>query len=339
MLPAGAKLLLGQAGLAGAVPESLAGDASARRYWRLRQAGRTAILGHSPGPDGSDECRRFVAVGVWLAERGFSAPRILAADTGAGLMLVEDLGDDLVARLCETAPEMEAEIYLATAGMLADLACHDPPGFVRPLDGPALGALMSVLPDAYVPAMGGDRAAAAGIGTIVAALWSDCGAGDDVVLSLRDFHAENLIWLPGRQGSARLGLLDFQDAVAAHPLYDVVSLLQDARRDVSPEMADLIRDAAIARLGPDRDRLALAFALLGAQRALRIAGVFVRLSVDRGRVGYLDLLPRVWRNLRRNLDHPGLEGLRALVLDALPAPEPALIERVRQECRSRPTPS
>ena len=144
---------------------------------------------------------------------------------------------------------------------------------------------------------------------------------------MRDFHAENLIW----NGDAALGLIDYQDAVACHPAYDLVSALQDARRDVDPRIeADCIA-RYLAATGLDRDRFRAAYALLGAQRNLRIVGIFTRLCLRDGKPRYLDFMPRVRDHLQRDLGHPALTPLARIIAD-IPAPDSAAIERIRRQC-------
>lgn len=318
---------LAAAGWGGAARAALAGDASARRYERLSLGDRSAVLMDAP-PDLGEDTARFARVGRWLRGRGYSAPEILAEDHGRGLLLLEDLGDAVVARLIGTEPTREAEIYAAAIDFLADLHRHEPPGFAPTLDGPALGGLTAILSEWYLPGVGAPPDAAVDdLPALVAALHDRLGDGR-VALALRDFHSENLIWLPGRTGHARLGLLDFQDAVTAHPAYDLVSLLQDARRDVPPE----IEQAMIARYvrvrGLDQDRFLAICSLLGAQRALRIVGVFARLARRDGKTQYLAHLPRVWAALHRNLAHPALTDLARLVRTGIPAPTPERIARL-----------
>ena len=148
------------------------------------------------------------------------------------------------------------------------------------------------------------------------------------VTVLRDYHAENLIWLPEREGARRAGLLDFQDAWIGHRAYDLVSLLQDARRDVSEETAAACMRHYLDGSGLDAERFEAACAVLGAQRNLRILGVFARLAVTRGNPRYIDLVPRVWHHLERDLAHPALAEVRR-ILDVLPAPTPSVLERLR----------
>lgn len=320
---------LAQAGWGSAARAPLAGDASARRYERLaRGEGRAVLMIAPPG----EEMHRFARVDGWLRDHGYSAPQILALAADTGLMLLEDLGDDVLARLIERTPEREAPFYEAITDFLLDLHRHPAPDFVAPLDAKALGALIELTAQWYPPHSA--DALAALPGHVAAA----CAELDTVskVLSLRDFHAENVIWLPSRAGVARLGLLDFQDAVAAHPAYDLVSALQDARRAVSPEVeARQMRRYARAR-GFDEAEFAQSCALLGAQRALRILGVFTRLCLAMGKPGYLAMMPRMWDLLQRNLAQPGLEALRVEVEAALLPPNADVLERMRQECGQHP---
>ncbi len=158
------------------------------------------------------------------------------------------------------------------------------------------------------------------------------------VMILRDYHAENLIWLPDRDGVARVGLLDFQDALIGDPAYDLVSLLQDARRDVSPDLADAMIHRFVAATGADVDAFHAAYAASGAQRNLRILGVFARLSLHFGKPHYVDLIPRVWKHLMTCLDHPSLVTSRALAVEMLPEPTPENLQILRDKCETIPTP-
>ena len=307
----------------------LAGDASARRYERLTRGDETAVLMIAPP---GEEFARFLRVDAWLLENGFSAPQILAAAPEAGLMLLEDFGDALLARLLVQSPQAEPQYYEAITDYLLLLHRLPPPDFVAPLDGPDLAALLDI-PQRWYP-MASPEAASE-----IAPLLQQLHAQLDrlpPVLSLRDFHAENVIWLPKRQGPARLGLLDFQDAVATHPAYDLVSVLQDARRDVPPalEAAEKLRYAKARGLSPESFNRA--YALIGAQRALRILGIFVRLCLCMGKPQYLALMPRVWANLQRNLAEEGLEPLRQLVQAALLPPGDDLLKRMERECGQHP---
>jgi aminoglycoside/choline kinase family phosphotransferase len=202
------------------------------------------------------------------------------------------------------------------------------PDFVRPLDGPLLAEQVGLFAAWYPQAAGAPATDAAGIGPVIARLHADLAGDLPSVLSLRDFHAENLIW---RGDTAPLSLIDYQDAVACHPAYDLVSALQDARRDVAPA----IEAACIARYldatGMDAARFRAVYALLGAQRNLRIMGIFTRLCLRDGKPRYLDFMSRVWGHLRRDLTHPALAPL-ARIVAALPQPDPTVLERIRAQC-------
>lgn len=324
------------AGWSGASRVPLAGDASTRRYERLALAGKPAILMDAPGQDAT--VAAFLRVGDWLRARGFSAPETLAMDPAAGLLLLEDFGDALLARLLVEAPEREISLCSGVIDMLVALHRHPAPDFVLPLDGPAMADLVQLTVDWYPRAIGTEPAPAAhAIPGLIARLGDEL-AGGARVIALRDFHAENLILLPCRTGPARFGLLDYQDAVAAHPAYDLVSLLQDARRDVLPGTEAAMLARYLDQTGRDRPAFAAAYALIGAQRQLRIIGVFARLCLHFGKPGYLAHLPRVWAYLERNLSHPALAELAAAIADGLPAPTATRIQRIKDRCGTYPHP-
>lgn len=325
-LPAPVEAFLREAGWGGAEARHLAGDASSRRYTRLVKEGRSAILMQVPEPD-QTVTRRFATVGDWLRAQGYSAPATLAHDPGDGLLLCEDFGDGLVAVLAEGDSALEARLYLAAIGFLADLRRHPAPDFAPILDGPALARLLAVLPEWYLPFCGiAPGAETREIGPEIARLHDKFCSGSPPVLGMRDFHAGNIVWLPERKGVARIGLLDFQDAVATHPAYDVVSLLQDARRDLAPGLEHQMIGAYISATGCDQVAFRTAYAMIGVQRGLRILGVFARLALQAGRPQYLQYLPRVWSHISRNLAHPELARLRGLVEAGIPAPGSGMVQ-------------
>lgn len=327
-------------GWGGARREPLAGDASNRRYWRLhRPDGAGAILMDAP-PERGEDTRPFVAIARHLAGLGLSPPRILAEDAAAGLLLLEDLGDALLARLLDRDPSRAGDLYAAATDTLIALQRHPPPPGLAAYGPEKLGDLAALALDWYAPAItaapapDGARAAfAAQLGAMAARL-----APGAPVLALRDYHCENLIWLPARTGPARIGLLDFQDALAGHPAYDLVSLLQDARRDVPETLEAQMRRRFLDATGHPAQDFAAAYAFLGAQRNLRILGVFARLALRDGKPGYLAMMPRVWRYLMRDLAHPDLAPLAERVEAALPAPTPARLERIKAQCPTARTP-
>lgn len=314
--------LLHRAGWSAARMMPLSGDASSRRYFRLIEGGRSAVLmDASPG-----SCGPYVGMTQWLRNRGFGAPEILATDEPEGLLLLEDLGDDLVARVLAREPALAPRIYRRMTGLLIDLHRHEPPDFVLHLDSDELARQVGLFAQFY-PAVAGAPGRGAGVEVIMRKLYARLCADVAPVLALRDFHAENLIW----RGDAPMGILDFQDAVAVHPAYDLVSGLQDARSDVDPAIEEAEIAAYVQASGLDSDRFRAAYALLGAQRSLRILGIFTRLCIRDRKTRYLAFMPRVWSMIQRNLAHPALEPLAAELAD-IPGPTPEIIERIASQC-------
>ena len=294
--PAGAAGFLDAHGWAGAAVTPLAGDASFRRYFRVREGDRRAILMDAPPPH--EDARPFLSVAGWLAERGFAAPAILAADPDAGLVLLEDFGDDRMREAVDAAPAAGVRHYQAAVDLLRELARHSAGPFA-PYDRAVLQREAGLLVEWYCPAVGLDVDAEDYYAAWDAVLRE--ALTDAPVTVLRDYHAENLMLLE----DGRLGLLDFQDALAGHPAYDLVSLLQDARRDVEPE----VERAMLARYGAD-ERFLRAYHVLGAQRNAKIVGIFTRLWKRDGKDRYPALTPRVWRYLERDLAQPVLAPVK-----------------------------
>jgi hypothetical protein len=313
----------------------LAGDASDRRYERLRLGATTAVLMDNP-PGGADDPVAFAAMARHLRGLGLSAPAILAEDLARGALVLEDLGDDLFARLLASDPDRERDLYAAAVDVLVHLQSAPLPEGLTNLSAEEWARAAATALDWYArAATGHETDPKAFLATLTGALQAH--ADGPRVLILRDFHAENLLWLPGREGLARVGLLDFQLAQLGQPGYDLVSLLQDARRDVAPETEArmVARFAAAQRIEPEA--FAAQYAALGAQRALRILGVFVRLCLVGGKPRYLPLIPRVWGQLQRNLAHPALKDLRGVCEGLLPPPTPDLLQKIERQCP--PTPS
>lgn len=335
---------------AGARREPLKGDASSRRYERLHLNGRTAILlDQPPGetaacPPGATPAERialgynaqarlagpdvrpFAGAARYLRARGFSAPEILHADMANGLLLLEDLGDDLYARVIDrgVAP---APLYEAAIDLLADLhraaapdALDTPEGWRAPLltyDETALLAETQLLLDWYWPATFG-APPSDDLRAEFAALWraalAPAVAGSRVFV-LRDYHAENLLWLPERAGLKRVGLLDFQDGLAGSRAYDLISLTEDARRDVDPDLAEAMTARYIVRAQEtdsafDAAQFRLQAAVLAAQRNVKIIGIFTRLWKRDGKPHYPRMHPRLWHYMDRDLAHPELRALK-----------------------------
>lgn len=302
-IPAGTNDFLAGCGWGSAAIEPLTGDASFRRYFRVRKSdGSTAMLMDAPPPH--EDPKPFLHVAQYLVEQGFRAPEIYGADTERGLVLIEDFGDTRMREYLDDHPEDEKQIYRHAIATLTELE-RAPVANLAPYDAAAYLREVDLLVEWYLPAMGlaFDRQEFESLwNTALAPL---CGTEWQQVTVLRDYHAENIMLLDdGAQG-----LIDFQDALAGHPAYDLVSLLQDARRDVSHqleiEMLHYYKDIA----KPDYE-FDLHYALLGAQRNTKIVGIFTRLWKRDGKARYLSFLPRMWSLLERDLEHPGLTDLK-----------------------------
>lgn len=321
---------LRKAGWAGANRKALAGDASSRQYSRLTEAGgKSAILMDDP----ANSTVRFAQVARHLRDLGFSAPDVLAMDASSGLMLLEDLGDAVVAELCKSDPGRERSIYQAAVDMLADLHAQPAPDWAPAFDATVMADQATLALSAY--AQEASNTAHATLTQVLKAALQPLDAKPRVLL-LRDFHAENLIWLPARQGSARIGLLDFQDAVAGAGAYDLASLIADARRDVAPDLAHHLIDHYADRTGQDTGDLARDVAILRVQRSLRILGVFARLCARDGKAQYVDLIPRVWAHLEAGLRDYGETGLSDTISALLPTPTPQFLSQLRSSCGTVP---
>lgn len=325
---------IARAGWGAAERRHLAGDASDRSYERLVLAGRTAVLMDAP-PGKGDDPADFLAIAAHLRGLGLSAPKVLAEDLGQGFLLLEDLGDDLFVRCIAADPALEVPLTVAAAEVLAHLQAAPAPAGLPDLTAADWAEAAAFAPDWYGFAATGvkaDRAAfTAELGELLAA-----HADGPRVLILRDYHAENLLWLPARAGLAKVGLLDFQLAQMGQPGYDLVSLVQDARRDVGAEAAEAAVRRFMDLTGAEEAAFRRALAVLGAQRALRIIGIFARLCLMAGKPGYLAHLPRVWGQLRQNLSHPALNRLAGLSDALLPPPTPETLDRIRQQCPTNP---
>ncbi|MEE4315632.1 MAG: phosphotransferase [Erythrobacter sp.] len=302
-LPEGLAEFVARSGWAGAQIEPLPGDASFRRYFRLRRTGgETAMLMHAPPPH--EDPSPFLHVAGWLNGNGMRAPAILAAEPEAGWVLTEDFGNDRMRDWLDLNPADERAAYEAAVEAL--VALHRlPPGPFAPYDMAVYAREAALFTEWYCPAQGLDVDAAA-----YAAAWEEVLAPllerqSPGVTVLRDYHAENIMLLDGK-ADAPQGLIDFQDALVGHPAYDLVSLLQDARRDVAEDLetAMLLHYAQHAGVA-DEDFLA-DYARLGAQRNAKIVGIFTRLNARDGKPKYLSMIPRVWAALERDLAHPAL---------------------------------
>ncbi|MBU2269787.1 MAG: phosphotransferase [Alphaproteobacteria bacterium] len=334
------------AGLADAVRAPLPGDASTRRYERLTtRAGTTLMLMDQPPATESQPCdpswtpeqRRasgwnavarlsagrieaFAAVAEHLRHAGLSTPDIIAVDAEAGLAVIEDFGDDLFAQVIE-AGEPQAPLYLAAVDALARLHLNG----LAPQTMQGAGGDWPLLTYDAVALQGGADLFVEWTPKLHAQLdfgsdavdewraaWAPVAAMGEQkasVVAHRDYHAENLIWLPRRTDHHRVGLIDFQDAVLAHPVWDLHSLLQDARRDVPPALETIAFDHYCEVMMVDRETYWRDYVALAALNEARILGVFARLIARDGKPRYRQFMPRVWAHLNANLKQPGLEAV------------------------------
>jgi len=334
--------------------ESFPGDASSRRYFRLTRGGEVAVLMDAPRgaetpaePEGASVAERaalgynalarlagpepaaFACLSNELVIRGFSAPKLLAADLDAGLLLLEDFGQGVYAKVISADPAMETPLYSAAVECLAEIyrssfpakmSYRDASWRVRDYDEAALLTETHLFLDWYAVDKGAEITDAA------RKQWNEIWTRLFVALdshapglALRDFHAENLFWLPDRKSVSKVGLIDFQDGLFVHPAYDLVSFLEDARRDVSLDLVDPLISQFVdqAKLS-DEAAFRRAYAVLGAQRNAKILGIFVRLAERDGKPSYRELIPRVHAHFMNNLRGEVFKDLRAWFETYLP---------------------
>lgn len=298
---------LAACGWTGAEIMPLAGDASFRRYFRVVNGDRTAVLMDAPPPH--EDPRPFVAVAEWLSSVGLSAPQILARDLGRGLLLLGDFGDWRLREFLDGDPAREHELYELATDVLVHLHRHAPMPGLKPHGLDQWLEELKLFTEWYCPAVGIDVDVEAYRAAWTKVLEPVAKDGLSPVTVLRDYHAENVMLVEGREGVGRFGLLDFQDAVAGHPAYDLASVLEDARRDVPPEIERAMIDRYVAATGHD-EALERAYWALAAQRNTRILGVFTRLWKRDNKPHYRRFQPRMWGLLERDLARPNLEPVR-----------------------------
>lgn len=316
----------------------LAGDASNRKYFRVRDVDGhpNAVLMDAPEDRGED-VRPFIDIANALIAQDLSAPQIYAQDIANGFLLLEDLGDDLFSTICARDGSQEPTLYRAATDVLIALHAAAPPQ-LETYTPTLMADLAAQSVDWY--ALGRETSKGSDKRAILKSAIEDAlrpSADEFTVTILRDYHAQNLLWLPERNGPARVGLLDFQDAMIGHPTYDLVSLLQDARRDVSQQTQAATLDYFISESGFDPQHTRQAYAAMGIQRNLRILMVFARLSLHFGKMEYVDLIPRTWAHLQNNLAQPGFEALQDAVTQALPEPTETHLMELKEKCGTHPT--
>ena len=299
--PAGLNDFLATHGWAGAQVSPVAGDASFRRYFRIDCAAHgKAILMDAPPPH--EDPRPFIHIAQYLNGYQFRAPEIFGTDLTRGFVLLEDFGDRRMREHLDAHPEDEVAVYRAAIDAIVRLSAT-PAVQTQPYNMATYMREVQLLSEWFMPAMGLDFDSGA-----FDRMWAQSLAplsDYQKVTVLRDYHAENIMLLDDGQQ----GMIDFQDALVGHPAYDLVSLLQDARRDVSPALESEMRAYYDETAQPDADFDAH-YALLGAQRNTKIIGIFTRLWKRDGKERYLSFLPRMWGLLERDLAHPDLAPVK-----------------------------
>jgi N-acetylmuramate 1-kinase len=332
---------LHRAGWGTAHRKFLQGDASHRRYERIEEKDRHCVLMDMPRmSDGpviragkpysalahlAEGVEPFIAMTKTLQQLDLSAPQIFASQPEDGFLLLEDLGPQVYFDMAARGEDMTAPMRAAIDVLVHLSARFNHPQCTKNLDALSLPAYdraalqieVELLPDWYWPRLKNTTIAPAEHAEFLELwqpLWQHLEEGPRIC-ALRDYHSPNLIWMPQRTGIARVGLLDYQDAVWGHPAYDLMSLLQDARRDVPQEVeAEMYtyywQALAHTDVEYDREDFDLAYAILGAQRATKILGIFARLAERDHKPAYLAHMPRVRAYLERNLHHPYLKPLK-----------------------------
>lgn len=299
--------------------EALSGDASSRAYWRLHgKDGARAILMDNGAPD-ANGFPAFRAIADLLSRGGLVTPEVLHVSDDRRFAVISDLGETTLAARIDAAHAGAPALYSALVEVLDRLSGIAPPAGLSRLT-PETGAdMLSPLFD-HAAGPVSPRLRRDVESRLTDAMGTLCDPPD--TLSLRDFHAENVIWRPMALGTDRFGLLDFQDAFVAPAEYDLASLLRDVRRDVPPQARRAATEAFARRKAKPVDAVARACAVLGVQRNLRILGIFARLIARDNKPRYRAFLPRTIRLIREDLGHPALGGLAvsvSRVLDGISA--------------------
>jgi aminoglycoside/choline kinase family phosphotransferase len=302
----------------------MSADASFRRYVRLHLDGQSTLV--MDAPPAHEDVRPFVRVDTHLRGLGFSAPDILSEDTENGFLLLEDFGDATFTNLLKSGGDEEALYALATDVLIALHALESQtvtPDWLPPYNDQRLRDEAVLLLDWFMPAQGLNVSTEAR--SAFERIWLDLFAYVHVgprTLVLRDFHVDNLMHLPDRPGVKACGLLDFQDALAGHPAYDVMSLLQDARRDIAPALQARMMERYTDALnihGQARTDFDRAYAILAAQRHAKVIGIFTRLDRRDAKPHYLKHIARLWRLLEHALSHPALSDMKTWMDTHIPA--------------------
>lgn len=297
--------------------EKITSDASNRKYTRLFKKQNTSILMDSD-PTTNESIENFIYFTNQLRKQKFSAPKIYGQDICNGLLLLEDLGSDSFANILKSKPHLENHIYQEAINQLIEIRKNKIPHLTRKYDLKILLQEAVLFSEWYLSPLRASYESSHLLKILRVSLQETLK--QDTTLVLRDYHAENLMWLPDRRNNRRVGLLDYQDALAGNPAYDIASLLKDARREVPKKLQEELIKYFLKKTNLDHAVFSRDYSILSAQRNLKIIGIFSRLSIRDNKSGYLDLIPRVWKNLQDDLKHPSLNELSEFIKSNSPQP-------------------
>lgn len=288
----------------------IVGDCSFRSYERLKKiTGEQCILMDAPPPE---NVQPFISVSQLFEEAELSSPHILAKDEKNGFLLLEDLKNDSFTKKLAENNRLELELYKHAIEACCLLQQHQGKHTLVPYSEKKLIEELQLFTDWYLPHLNSQLTDVQK--TSFVSLWKEqlfpLLDHTTQVIVHRDYHADNLFWLPERTNAQQVGIIDYQDAVIGHPAYDVVSLLEDARRDVSPTTVKEVLEHYIS-LSPniDHNQFMQDYAIIGAQRNLKITGIFARMDKRSNKPEYLNYLPRVLDHIAHDLSHPTLSPL------------------------------
>ncbi|MFL2788273.1 MAG: aminoglycoside phosphotransferase family protein [Paracoccaceae bacterium] len=322
------KELLQKNDLLCAPTEKITSDASNRKYQRLTKGNKTVILMDS-NPEENEPVNNFIYFTNFLRKHNFSAPKIYDSDIPNGLLLLEDLGARNFADILKVTPKVETNIYKEAVNQLIMIQSKGTPKQAKPYSTEILVEEALLFTEWYLGEVNSSRLSKQFTSLLTPLLKKIDQTKPTLVL--RDFHAENLIWINSRKNFKRVGLLDYQDALIGHPAYDIASLLKDARRDVSIEVRDEMMSHYLEKTKHNKDLFLRDYSILSAQRNLKIIGIFSRLSIRDKKNNYIKLIPRVWKNLENDFLHPDLENLSKFINSVAPYPNVNILKNLYQE--------
>ncbi len=322
-------LFLAEKGWEGWEITNLAGDASPRKYFRLSKGGKTAVLMDAPinscGP-----LEPFIKISGYLIELGLSAPHILAKDLPGGFLILEDLGNDLFSTILLRDQEIEIKIYLVALDILIALREKALPPNIPAYTPKIQGELASLSLKWYAQNILDVEVPKEDISQLEIMVSAAVASLDEKQVFIhRDYHAENLLWLPDRSDLKRVGIIDFQDGARGQSSYDLVSLVEDARRDISQDLKKILLERYSKLTGEPLAKVEKGVAISGIQRNLRIIGVFARLAARDSKTWYVDYIPRVWIYLMGDLEVAGLSELTSFIMNNLPQPTSENLAKLR----------